>query len=322
MYRKSKDKGTMMAAKGLLSLYREVGADMLQKRDRGKEATMGIRSGERKERRFGEEEVGGIEGIELLEEWKKNERKRKRVEAGLPEELGTDEEEDDEDDWDAWDVQSEASSDSGGWINVESDAEIEISDSEDEGKPAAKKVKFADSAVTNGESEAADSASKADKDLEAKISTLGTTKILTPADLAKLQELRLEAEVNKLSGKKGLSQRQKEALARHADDPLTADQIEGFSKLRKSTREEKIELAREGKGERSEHKSTKALRRQKKDEEGKSTTNKEKSRKKNFMMTLGKAKYKQKRSLVQTKRVLQGHLNRVKRGGKRGNIGM
>lgn len=35
-YRKSKDKGVMMAAKGLLSLYREVGAELLNKRDRGK----------------------------------------------------------------------------------------------------------------------------------------------------------------------------------------------------------------------------------------------------------------------------------------------
>jgi protein SDA1 len=143
MYRKSKDKGTMMAAKGLLSLYREANPDLLKKRDRGKVATMGIKSGAIKERRFGEEEAGGIEGLELLEAWKEEERKRKRVDRGLPEELGTDEEEEDdeEQDWGAWDVESDASNDSGGWINVESDAEIEISDSEDE-KPAAKKAKL------------------------------------------------------------------------------------------------------------------------------------------------------------------------------------
>ncbi|KAL3424673.1 SDA1 domain-containing protein [Phlyctema vagabunda] len=328
MYRKSKDKGTMMAAKGLLSLYREVGADMLKKRDRGKTATMGIKSGSIKERRFGEEEAGGIEGLELLEEWKENERKRKRVERGLPEELGTDEEEeDDEQDWNAWDVESDASSDSGGWINVESDAEIEISDSEDD-KPSAKKTKIEPKAEAtkdeaSAETSKAEEKEAADKALEQKISKLATTKILTPADLAKLQELRLEASLNKaMGGNKVQSQRQKEMMARHADDALTADQIEGFSKLRKSTKEEMIALAREGKGERGEHKSTQALRREKKDSEGKSSTNKEKSRKKNFMMTLGKAKYKQKRSLVQTKRVLQGHIARSKRGGKRGNIGM
>lgn len=318
MYRKSKDKGTMMAAKGLLSLYREVGAELLNKRDRGKQATIGIKSGELKERRFGEEEVGGIRGLELLEQWKAEERKRKRVERGLPEEVGTDEEEEDnEDDWRAWDVESDSSSDSGGWINVDSDAEIEISDSEDD-KPPAKRVKTGDELaklpIADEEKE------NTDNILENKISKLATSRILTPADLAKLQELRLEAEVNKLTGK--ASKRRKELQARYADDPLTADQIEGFSKLRRSTKEERIALAREGKVDRSEHKSTQALRREKKDAEGKSTTNKEKARKKNFMMTLGKAKHKQKRSLTQTRRVLKGHIDRSKRGGKRGNVRM
>lgn len=324
MYKKSKDKGTMMAAKGLLSLYREANPDLLKKRDRGKQATMGIKSGAIKERRFGEEEAGGIEGLELLEEWKESERKRKRVERGLPEELGTDEEEEDEDeqDWNAWDVESDASSDSGGWINVESDAEIEISDSEDD-KPSAKKVKLEATPKASTPAAAKDDGKEdEDKELEVKISKLATTRILTPADLIKLQELRLEASVNKAMGSKPQSARLRELAARHADDVLTADQIEGFSKLRKSTRDEKIALAREGKGDRNEHKSTQALRREKKDAEGKSTTNKEKARKKNFMMTLGKAKYKQKRSLVQTKRVLKGHIERSKRGGKRGNIGM
>ena len=329
MYRKSKDKGVMMAAKGLLSLYREVDPDKLAKRDRGKSATMGLKSGTIKERRFGEQDAGGIEGLELLEQWKDEERKRKRVELGLPEELGTDEEEEDnvEEDWGAWDVESDASSDSGGWINVESDAEIEISDSEDE-KPATKKAKLETKAKTKSEEKEENDEEKenedADKTLEQKISKLATTKILTPADLAKLQELRLSASVNKAMNGTSRSQsaRLKELAARHADDALTADQIEGFSALRKSTKEERIALAREGKGERGEHKSTQALRREKKDSEGKSTTNKEKARKKNFLMTLGKAKYKQKRSLTQTRRVLKGHIERSKRGGKRGNIGM
>ena len=315
MYRKSKDKGTMMAAKGLLSLYREANPDLLKKRDRGKAATMGIKSGVMKERRFGEEEVGGIEGLELLEQWKEQERKRKRVERGLPEDLATDEEEeeDEEEDWAAWDVESDASSDSGGWINVDSDAEIEISDSEDE-KPASKKVKL--DAGKEGEKE-----KNLAEEVKPTVSKLATTKILTPADLAKLQELRLEASVNKAMGNRAQSARLKELAARHIDDELTAEQIEGFARLRKSTKEERIAMAREGKGDRREHRSTQALRREKKDAEGKSTTNREKARKKNFLMTLGKAKGKGKRSLTETRRVLKGHIERSKRGGKRGNIG-
>lgn len=327
MYRRSKDKGTMMAAKGLLSLYREVGADLLRKRDRGKAATMGLKSGSIKERRFGEQEAGGIEGLELLEEWKEQERKRKRIERGLPEDRATDEEDEDEseEDWGAWDVESTASDDSGGWINVESDAEIEISDSEDE-KPPQKKTK-----VTNCTDEAtsdapAASSPKADNAIgekaEQQISKLATTKILTPADLAKLQELRLQSSIN--SAMRPTKTRSKFAIAaeqRHVDDALTAASIEMPSKLRKTTKEERVALAREGKGERGEHRSTQAIRRSKKESEGKSSTNKEKSRKKNFLMTIGKARSKGKRSLRDVGKTMKAHVERGKRGGRRGNIG-
>lgn len=142
MYRKSKDKGVMMAAKGLLSLYREVGAELLKKKDRGKAATMGLKSGERRERRFGEEEIGGIEGIELLEEWKKEEERRKRVERGEISGEDNDQVEDDERNWAAWNVEEEEDSDdSGGWINVDDDQDIEISDSDEDVKPPSKKPK-------------------------------------------------------------------------------------------------------------------------------------------------------------------------------------
>ncbi|RKF81509.1 Protein SDA1 [Golovinomyces cichoracearum] len=323
MYRKSKDKGTMMAAKGLLSLYREVGADLLRKKDRGKAATIGIKAGTIKERRFGEEVVGNIEGIELLEEWKKEERKRKRNEKGL----ATDDENSDSDSeaeealgWEDWEEDSDDSNDSGGWINVESDDEIEISDSDDQG-PVIKKSKLQDPLTEEDvvlESE--------DRD-NTKISNLATTQILTPADLAKLQELRLSASLNnKLHPQKEKSKsaaaRFKAIAEKHADDAITAESIEGLSRLRKSTKDEMVALAKEGKAERSEHKSTQALRRQKKESQGKSSTNKEKARQKNFLMTLGKAKFKQKRSLVQTRKVLKGHIERSKRGGRRGNIGM
>ncbi|KAF6830929.1 sda1 domain protein [Colletotrichum musicola] len=316
-YRKSKDKGVMMAAKGLLSLYREVGAELLMKKDRGKDATMGLRSGEMKQRKFGEEEVGGIEGIELLAKWKEEQRKLRREAKGLdPNDSGKDgEDEDDGFNSDDWDVESVDSSDSGGWINVDH------SEDEEEDEPAAKKRKTGE----DGEDDAADEADDADDEDDAaeieRIQKLATTTILTPADLQKLQELRLEASVNKTLGNR-TSKRSKEiekALARHADDGLTAEQIEAPAKLRKTTKEERVAMAKEGKPGREEHKSTQAIRRSKKDAEGKSTTNKEKARQKNFLMTLSKAKHKNKRSLVQTRKVLQGHIDRSKRGGRRRN---
>ena len=44
-YRKSRDKGVMSAARGLLQLYREVNPGMLKRRERGKTASMGVAQG-------------------------------------------------------------------------------------------------------------------------------------------------------------------------------------------------------------------------------------------------------------------------------------
>lgn len=303
-YRKSKDKGVMMAAKGLLSLYREVGAEMLKKRDRGKNATINLKSGLQAQRKFGEQEAGGIEGLELLEQWKEEEKKKKRLEKGLPEKAGSDEEEDDGFKSDEWEVESDDSSDEeGGWIDV-------YHSSDDEDEPVTKKQKK--------DGEADDEAKKeANVELE-RISKLATTTILTPADLAKLQELRTTASLDKALGTS--RRKRQEALEnRHMDDGLTAENIEAPARLRRMTKEERVAWAKEGKPDRDEHKSTEAIRRSKKEASGKSTSNREKARNKNFMMTLGKAKSKQKRSLVQARKVLQGHVERSKRGGRKAN---
>ncbi|KAF1952129.1 SDA1-domain-containing protein [Byssothecium circinans] len=331
MYRKSKDKGVQMAARGLLSLYREVGAELLKKRDRGKDATLGLRAGENAERRYGEEATGGIEGIDLLEQWKAEERRKKREEAGLPPDAATDSEEEDEAaNWKNWDVESDDSDSSTGWINVESDGEdINISDSDDESsKPsAAKKAKLNNAGATQtpGADTTTTSASASTKakneDPEATKppqSKLLTTTILTPADLKQLRALQASASIS--SHLPSAKKRAAFLAARHADEAITAETIEAAASLgKKNTKEEKIAMA---KGDRDEkHQSTTARRKEKKESEGKSTTNREKARKKNFLMTLGKAKGKNKRSLVDVRKTMMGHVERSRRGGKRGNKG-
>lgn len=319
-YRKSKDKGVQMAARGLLSLYREVGAQMLKKKDRGRDAALGLREGLNQGTRFGEVRGGGIEGIELLEKW--------REEQGINSD-------DDEEAWRNWDAESDNSESSGGWINVESDGEdIDISDSEDEktkkskDKPKAKESEDAEKENEGDEKSARDTASlepeAAVRREEARISKLATTRILTPADLAKLNELRQTAAItaNMPSSKRRKLQQQAQATSnRHADDEVTADQIAGLAALsHKATKEEKIARAKGDPDEpKNDHRSTTARRKEKKEAEGKSTTNKEKARKKNFMMTLGKAKRKGKRSLVEHRRILKAHVERGKKGGRRGN---
>lgn len=324
MYRKSKDKGVQMAARGLLSLYRDVGAQMLKKKDRGRDAALGLRAGERQGPKFGEVDAGGIEGLELLEKW--------REEQGI----GSDE---DEQAWKDWEAQSDDSESSGGWINVESDGEeIDISDSEDEKtKPVKDKLQKGSSKQDNNgkEEENGDSESNAAsrntasleseaalKREEARMSKLATTRILTPADLAKLQELRMQSAItaNMPSAKRRRLQQQPTSTARHVDDEVTADQIEGLAKLgQKATKEERIRMAKGDPDDKNDHRSTAARRKEKKASEGKSTTNKEKARKKNFLMTLGKAKKKGKRSLVEHRKILKAHVERSRKGGRRGN---
>ncbi|KAM3422672.1 Protein SDA1 [Cercospora zeina] len=325
-YRKSKDKGVQMAARGLLSLYREVGAELLKKRDRGRDAALGLRVGQNASVRFGAEEVaGGIEGLELLEKW--------REEQGIGEE-------DDEEAWKNWEAEQNDSESSGGWINVESDGEdIEISDSEDEADKK-KKAKLKESSKENKDDECRRTESLGPEAAaireEARLSTLATTHILTPADLVKLHELRQSAAVqaampaNKRSRLTYLPTNP--TTTRHADDAITAANIEGLAKLsHKATKDEKIAMAKGGhvdpvtgkfvRDHENDHRSTTARRKEKKESEGKSTTNKEKARKKNFLMTLGKAKRKGKRSLVEERRILKEHVRRKKAGGRRGNNG-
>lgn len=308
----------MMAAKGLLSLYREVGAELLHKRDRGKDASMGIRAGTIKEQRYGEEAAGGIEGIELLEAWKEDERRKKRIAAGLdPDGTDGDSQLDDAEDWKKWELESDSDSDEEGWINVESDGEeINISDSEDEKEPKAKKAKLDSATPAPKEgSKSVEPESAAAK--QAQISKLLTTTILTPADLKQLKELQASVAINA-----HLPSHKRHALlaAKHADEAITASDIEAAASLgKKNTKEEKIAMAKADRE--TNHQSTTAKRKAKKEAEGKSTTNKEKARKKNFLMTLGKAKSKNKRSLGDVKKSLAGHIERKKRGGKRGNKG-
>jgi protein SDA1 len=73
-YRSSRDKGVVNAARSLITLYREVAPEMLLRRDRGKDVSMAMSNGEAAPTlKFGVERgvKTGIEGLELLEAYKK-----------------------------------------------------------------------------------------------------------------------------------------------------------------------------------------------------------------------------------------------------------
>lgn len=66
-YRKSRDKGVVVAARSLLALFREVNPTMLKKRERGKLATMDLASGKATSGGFGRTEQPAItvEGLQV-----------------------------------------------------------------------------------------------------------------------------------------------------------------------------------------------------------------------------------------------------------------
>lgn len=356
MYRKSKDKGVMMAAKGLLSLYRDVGPDMLKKRDRGKDAAMGMRSAHWQRARFGEEVSGEIEGLEILEAWREEMRKKNRAENGTTNaddgvEEGLGELEDEEDGWNEWDAEENDSDDSGGWIDVLSSGEddIEIADSEngvEDSKRAIKKQKIqvGQSAAEEGEgpkaiqrrddesnSKVSSLAAEVAAERERKVNSLATTRILTPADLTKLHELRQSSAVSSLltskrtqrnaNATRGRAPQWMQSAINASDAPaVTAEGLEEISKIgQRATKAEKIAAAKGENGEKERHKGGAAKRQERKREQGKSSTNKEKAKGKNFLMTLGKARSKGKRSLTEMGKAMRADKERRKRGGRRGN---
>lgn len=286
-YKGSKSKPVTMAARSLITLFRELDPSMLPTRDRGKVATMNMKKGadgENSAMKYGEDHsVKGIEGLELLRKWKE--------EQGI-EDAG--ENTDDE----AWEVASEdeedSDSDEEGWINMDSDKEYDVSDDDNEG-PSKKSKSEEDS---NAEGDKLTS--------EEEFIKLASSTVLTPADFAKLNELRAAAEVEKSMGKKP-------SVGAKNEEEVDVDRLVGPKKY-KETREERIARAQEGK-EGREFKSKKG---DKLSQKAHSTTNREKERKKNFMMMIHKKEVqgKAKRSLRDKQKVLRNHINNQKKKKK------
>ena len=325
-YKGSKSKAVMMAARSLISLYRKVAPEMLLKKDRGKVASIELQKGEKSGLpQYGvENNVTSIPGIELLAKWKK--------------EQGLDSREDEEDDanWEV-DDDEDASDIEGDWIDVESDKEINISDSdddneEDEQEQEPEKGKAKIGKAEDNEDEVSDLELSSDDDdedseenkdgkavadseepptkkqkirnedadinAEQAMNELLSSRILTPADFAKLEELRTEAGVSKIMGISN-------------EEAVDSTSLVGKVKY-KQLREERIAHAKEGKEDREKFGSRKGKR-----DTPHSTTNKEKARKKNFVMMIHKkaVQGKQKLSLRDRQRVLRAHITKQKKKG-------
>ncbi|ODQ66545.1 severe depolymerization of actin [Nadsonia fulvescens var. elongata DSM 6958] len=284
-YKTSKAKPVMMAAKSLLALYRDVAPEMLKRRDRGKTAAMEMARGEKgAAAQFGTDlGVKGIPGIELLDAWKEEQ-------ANLVDEDGNIIEQTEED---GWDIESadENDSDDEGWVKVDSDKEYDISDSEDETKGNAD-----DTPLAEGDKQALSA--------EEAFLKIAATRVLTPADFAKLEELKQKAGIEKILGKtKASLTHEEEVDIKTLTGPLKFKQL----------REERIAHQAEGREGREKFGSRKGKR----DDADHSTTNREKARKKNFMMMIHKrdVQGKSKMSLKDKQRSLKAHLEKQRKKG-------
>lgn len=299
-YKDSKNKSVVNAAKGLMSLYREIAPEMLHKKDRGKLASLKLQQDNRDEKdtntENGEEENTGFkklkfgqdmgassgldEGFKLLSDWKEGEGKNT--------ENGNEDEQ--------WEVDSNSDSESeveGDWINIESDKDYDVNmdSSDDENEDSNKK-----------KADAKETFEKKQED----ISKLLGTKILTPQDFAKMEELKKEAGVSKLMGLKIISPSN--------DQVIEDSSLFGLKTHYKATKEEKMAKIKEGREDRKDYGSGKGKH---KNGERKSTTNREKSRKKNFVMMIHKrdVKGKQKISMRDKQRLLKAHITKQKKKG-------
>ncbi|KAF8516656.1 protein required for actin cytoskeleton organization and cell cycle progression [Gautieria morchelliformis] len=314
-YRKSRDKGVITASRGILQLYREVNPGILKRRERGKEASMNKKGTEPLPFGHTPDVPVNIEGLELLEDH----FEKLRAEAG---EDGA-EVEDNEADWDGWEVDSDSSdsSESEGWIDVDSDGDqnLEVSDSEDDTLP--NKKNKADATTSNQASEDVTSPPAP------RISTLATTKILTPADFALLNDLRIKAATDAVQAGGGSSTKRKLAeleatkktMSVHntglmSDTFVSENDILGPRKKAKADYEERLASIQKGREGREKFGSAKGKR--KKDAPS-SSTNREKARNKPIMMIMasGAVKGKKKASLRDKQKKLRAHVDRSKKGG-------
>ncbi|KAK7689186.1 hypothetical protein QCA50_007877 [Cerrena zonata] len=267
----------------------------------------------------GETAAIDIEGLALLEDHLKQLRAEEGVEDGMFED-------DEAAAWDGWDVDSDSDESSEGWMDVGSDgSDLDISDSEDEDdskKPKAQK-KDADGDVDMDVDMDKEGEQEDVEDSSLRISTLATTKILTPADFALLNDLRLKAAsdaVEKGGGsatkrKLATLQAEKRILAQGGNEDTTfisENDILGPKKKARADYAERIASIEKGREGREKFGSLKG---KKQKDKPSSSTNREKARNKPLMMIIasGAVRGKKKASLREKQRKLRAHIDKAKK---------
>ncbi|KAF7721180.1 Protein SDA1 [Apophysomyces ossiformis] len=313
-YKNHRDKGIMMGARSLITLFREINPEMLLRKDRGKSATMRLKEGNVQNIQFGAANslgVNGLQGIELLDETIDEEKEDEAWEG-----WEVDEDSDSEED-DGW---VNVSDDEGGYVNIAmSDEEEEDKDKQEEDKDGKKGRRIGkrklrklqeteDQELTEEEKlklqQEAEARREEERKKEEAMLKLATSRILTPADFAKLNELKLQNEAEVAAGVKRTAED-----SNRDDGQIDEGTILGPRKKAKMDYEARMASIQEGREGREKFGSKKG-----KKEKG-STTNREKARNKNFMMITHKRSVvaKSKRSLMDKQKALRAAINKQKR---------
>lgn len=299
-YKGYNDKSVMMAARGLISLYREKNPELLHRKDRGKEASMAIQRGQFSgPKQYGRTEVAlDIDGAELLLD------KDESDGSGSGDE-GNDEWVECSSDFDDSSEEQDEASDEG-FLELDSEEDIEVSDDSQ-----------SEDAESNEESEGEEDGEKV-KEVN-KMMSLATQTIFSAEDFARLKRKRLEAAVEASNSSSTRIAKKKTKIlpddGDSDDDEATGPEevvrpksIEVLAKKPKAdyaTRMESIKAGREGRL---------AFGSKKGKETRGSKTNAEKSKQKNAIMMAHKYSVKQKkqRSLRDVQKVQRAHVKRMK----------
>ncbi|KAJ2484183.1 Severe Depolymerization of Actin, partial [Coemansia sp. RSA 2320] len=352
LYRKHKDKGVMMAARSLLALYREVNPEMLHRRDRGREATIGLLSGstEKTLLAYGASHVAeGVDGAELLEMYEdkaKNKAKPKPKNSSdntNNDNSGDNNNGNNDDEWAQWEVASSDEDDEDGDDDDDSASESEwISAGNDADEAASAEICLGSSSDDDDDDEDDDDEDDDDNDEEeeeeeeeeivakpiipVEKQRIEMTRFLTNEDFAKIDRLKKR---QKTASQNPPTKKQKtdDGYSDSSDDMQVDDSADSESeqsdakdyvddwdilgdyhsrrRRTKATYEERTSAIMAGREGREKFGSSKAKR----EKEGRSLSNKEKRKTKDFKMIAHKRSVvtKGKRSLVQKRRDLRKH---------------
>ncbi|KAJ2453212.1 Severe Depolymerization of Actin [Coemansia sp. RSA 2336] len=323
MYRKHKDKGVMMAARSLLLLYRQTNPEMLHRRDRGREATMNLSAGGSGKAPLGFGEIRpaeGVAGAELLELPSDSDSQLEYVSAdeeqASGEELDSDEEQVSGEELDSGKERASGE-------ELDSVDEEQGSDEES----LASGTECLDAASSDESEEEEPTAQTAVAGAKKRVDMM---RILTNEDFARIERLKRrqrhegqqQHSSKKARAEDGYSDYdESEASGSDSQSEDTGGMVDGWDILgdyhsrrrrRKATYDERMESIRSGREGREKFSSSKAKR----EKEGRSLSNKEKRKTKNFKMIAHKRSVvsKGKRSLAQKRRELRNHITYGLRG--------